>query len=458
VNATVSSGICVSSVSYIIDLGNNMTFNPILLSGPTNCGVSDGEINLTGFKINSQFVFDYKKDGVSITPSLNLTSDNNGTITISSLGIGLYNEFTTIRQSGGCEGVSLSSITFNDPIRSIVTIPLKYTICQRQTATLTARPTIPVGDFIWNRSAASTLFLTFDVNPISNTTYILTYVLLGCRSIEQETSVDVFKKPVVSFVTDKNIGCIPLEVTLNINTPIDLLGTEAIWDFGNGSTVALPTDDTKRVVTHKYIIEGVKGVSLTLKNAGCSTTATSPDYILVIPQAKATVDRTLDFVTSTRFTYTNSSINAVNYKWKFSDTLMILKEENIDRTFPEKEGLYTVKLVTSPKENLCADSTEITIRLKDELLYYVPNTFDPLSGVNPVFKPQFTSGFVPSSYHITIFNKWGHEVFHTNDPNSYWDGRYSGASLGVIYNWIIEFKDKETDVIHLERGAVTLIR
>jgi gliding motility-associated-like protein len=55
---------------------------------------------------------------------------------------------------------------------------------------------------------------------------------------------------------------------------------------------------------------------------------------------------------------------------------------------------------------------------------YVPNSFTPnADGLNESFKPSTCAA---RKYNMRIFNRWGEELFESNDVNNGWDGRFEG--------------------------------
>lgn len=89
-------------------------------------------------------------------------------------------------------------------------------------------------------------------------------------------------------------------------------------------------------------------------------------------------------------------------------------------------------------------------------IIYIPNAFAP-NGLNNVFKPTIIYG-EPKAYTMTIFNRWGGEVFESNDPNIGWDGTDHGkeAQQGG-YAYLIQFH--ANDGVKVERkGMVLLVR
>lgn len=89
-------------------------------------------------------------------------------------------------------------------------------------------------------------------------------------------------------------------------------------------------------------------------------------------------------------------------------------------------------------------------------LFYIPNAFAP-DGINKVFGPQ--GQFVDWSYYeMIIYNRWGEQVYITNDITKGWDGKVNGqdAQLGS-YVYTIRFKDAEGQE-HRRKGTVTVIK
>jgi gliding motility-associated-like protein len=86
----------------------------------------------------------------------------------------------------------------------------------------------------------------------------------------------------------------------------------------------------------------------------------------------------------------------------------------------------------------------------------IPNVFSPNGdGVNDFFAVELRGhGF----YHIQIFNRWGQQVYESNDPEKPWDGRFNGTLLAEgVYMAIVNVaplqgeKQSHRVVVHLLR-------
>jgi gliding motility-associated-like protein len=159
--------------------------------------------------------------------------------------------------------------------------------------------------------------------------------------------------------------------------------------------------------------------------------------------------------------FENESINASYYSWFFGDGNQST-DYNVSHNYSnlETDG-YTVYLIAE-SINGCVDTTSIFIEIKEELIFYVPNTFTPNSDeFNNVFKPIFNSGFEPDNYNLCIYNRWGQLVFESHNPEIGWDGSYSVDNISAqdgTYDWKIIFKSAESDERKLLLGHVNLIR
>jgi gliding motility-associated-like protein len=144
--------------------------------------------------------------------------------------------------------------------------------------------------------------------------------------------------------------------------------------------------------------------------------------------------------------YTDDScaLDVVGYRLYFSPTYeqapvqiarFDSKEDSVYNHYPENSlaGCYFITAVDSfeneslPSVRLCLDECSN---------YVLPNVFSPNGdGINDIYRP-YRSAYV-ERVEMTIFNRWGLEVFYTEDPDINWDGKISDSdqlvSPGVYY-------------------------
>lgn len=88
----------------------------------------------------------------------------------------------------------------------------------------------------------------------------------------------------------------------------------------------------------------------------------------------------------------------------------------------------------------------------------IPTGFTPNGdGINDDFRPLGAGEFA-GDYQMTIWNRWGQEVFRSVEPLKGWDGNYKGQqALTGVYAYIITYKNVygESKIV---KGNVTLTR
>jgi gliding motility-associated-like protein len=85
--------------------------------------------------------------------------------------------------------------------------------------------------------------------------------------------------------------------------------------------------------------------------------------------------------------------------------------------------------------------------VEEELVYHIPNAFTPNGeGVpaNEYFMPVFYSGYDPNFLEFYILNRWGDELFFTDQFGVGWDGTFRGSNQTTgAYLYKIRFKRKK---------------
>ena len=88
---------------------------------------------------------------------------------------------------------------------------------------------------------------------------------------------------------------------------------------------------------------------------------------------------------------------------------------------------------------------------------FIPNAFTPNGdGKNDVFQPRL--GLDATGMDMTIFNRWGNEIYHSTKNNAGWDGTIKGslAELGT-YQYVIKVRFRDNSV-ETYTGDFTLMR
>ena len=120
-------------------------------------------------------------------------------------------------------------------------------------------------------------------------------------------------------------------------------------------------------------------------------------------------------------------------------------------------GNHNVFLKITDKNN-CIDTISKTIYIHDDIKVFIPNMFTPNGdGINDTWKPVM-SDYSKEGYELSIFDRWGQQVFHTTDTEKSWDGTINGkpAAPNTVYSYQVTVKN----IIEKEykfTGNITLI-
>jgi gliding motility-associated-like protein len=353
--------------------------------------------------------------------------------------------------------VSLNGCVERDTVTVIVN-PLPVVTAHASDTTLCAgQPLV-----LWGQGAFT---YVWDNDVIDSVAFVstdsLTYTVIGtdvngCRDTASIT-IDVNPIPVVLWSADMpNGGCLPFSPTFtNLSTPSNGV---AVWNFGNGATF---TDSTQiGTAVNIYDNFGCYPVTLTVTSPeGCTNSLTQQDYICVNQIVASFTPSAFELpITDANFCFTNTSINGATFQWFYGNG------NGSDLVHPcetyDDWGTYTVCLVAVAQDG-CTDTACQTIRVRDQVIIYVPNSFTPDGNdMNDIFIPVLTSGFDRTGpYEFKIYNRWGHEIFVTNSFTEGWDGTFQGNLVQVgSYTWSVKFKDSQNNEIYEYYGHVNLIR
>ncbi|MXV52366.1 T9SS type B sorting domain-containing protein [Pedobacter sp. HMF7647] len=149
----------------------------------------------------------------------------------------------------------------------------------------------------------------------------------------------------------------------------------------------------------------------------------------------------------------NQSTEADSYLWDFGDG-STSTEINPQHLF-QINGEYEVTL-TAFKSNVCfASIIQGKFVIRADNTTFIPNTFTPNGdGVNDEFVINVTN---LANYHISIFNRYGVEMFQTGNIFDNWKGTYNNQPLPTgTYYYVIKAKDLGGNPV-VRSGYVALI-
>jgi len=276
----------------------------------------------------------------------------------------------------------------------------------------------------------------------------------GC--MDELTKVVDYSPVPQTIVVEPNTfrGCLPANVFFNnLSMPIDT--TYFIeWDFGDGNT----SNDIKP--THIYETEGVYSVSVKIVSPlNCEVERTFSNWIRIeeSPSAGFSFDPPFPSVFDRSVQFTDESLGAISWQWDFSGEGSAF-EPNPNYTFPDT-GFQKIDLVVRHVSG-CTDTATQIIDIRPESNFFMPNAFTPnTDATNDEFKGiGYIDGI--SEFKMTIWGRWGEQVFETNDPLEGWNGRKDNVGSELpngVYVYLVTYNDPRNRPQKL-KGFATLIR
>ncbi len=353
---------------------------------------------------------------------------------VAPLGSTVYTVTGTITATG-CTGTQTGTITVN-PI-PLVTVTPPQTICQGGTANITASG---AQTYVWSPNIGATGDVTPPVG--SNNSYTVTGTLANCSN----TAVtNVAVNPLPTFTVSSTSVCAGVLATL-IASPSGG-GVTYTWipggSIADSITVSLQSSTT-------YTVTATTTSSCTATGTGAITVFPNPSPGFDAPQKITLSEANLTFSDKES---TNAIIKA--WLWNFGDsTTSIL--QNPQHIYADT-GLFNICLNVVSNGG-CVGSICKDIIIIPDLLVYIPNAFTPDGdGLNDGFGFK-NSGLTSKGFEFRIFDRWGEQMYYTNDISGLWDGTFKGAPCQQdVYVYTILVVDnfgKEKKYL----GNITLVR
>lgn len=442
---TSASGCSNTSLVSVIENVNNL---PVSVGNPQTLTCVQTSVQLNGSSPVSGLDFSWAGPGIvsggtTPNPIVNLP----GTYTL-----------TVTHPSNGC--TATTSVTVNEDIASFDADAGSNRVitCTETSVQLNGSASIPNAGFLWNGPGIVSGQTSSNpiVNQVGVYTLTATNPINGCTSNATVSVSSSIALPVSNFTIDTLLGCQGLIV--NFAATVDSSLWSYHWNFGDGNT------GTGSTSTNQYNSIGCHEVTLTVTdlNNNCVNSTTHADSVCIINNPVASFSAQPHILIVDReslVNFTNTGTNSNGYIWSFADGSKQY-EENVSFDFKGYEpGSYPVHLFAS-NDDLCFDSTSILIRIKEDVLFYVPNTFTPDGDeFNQAFRPVIASGIDIYNFSFKIYNRWGEVIWESNNPSMGWDGTYNSRPIQQgTYTWSMEFKLIDIDERIYTNGHLNLIR
>jgi len=164
------------------------------------------------------------------------------------------------------------------------------------------------------------------------------------------------------------------------------------------------------------------------------------------------------------FSFTGENASEINWN---TGTDEFLSGENASFTYTTPgEYLITGIFINDFCQQQETLTEIISVELSGDVFSEVrlPNVFSPnADGLNDdfeLFNREFLSKSDFIQFELTIYNRWGTEVFSTDSPNAVWNGKINNlpAPAGVYFYTIIHHHKCSEHGVKSESGTVTLLR
>ena len=359
-----------------------------------------------------------------------------------------------VTDANGC--TSSNTITLIDP-PPVITGPIASldTICLGETAATYSVPTQPGYTYTWTTPGTIT-------SGQGTSAIIVDWSALNAGLIGGAVQV----------VAANQFGCLSAPVTanvfiLNIIPVIDAIGPFCVYD-ANATLTATPAGGvfaglgvTGNTLDPTNAI-GTNSISYTYTLSNCAFTSytavtvypqpevlaiTPNDEFIQICEGDSVVSSYAATVTApgiTEWTLLGNTTQSptLTVAWNNAGMYVI-------------QATHTIDGCVSPPA-----TTTVTVSRCPQLIYYIPNTFTPDGNqYNQTWRPVFTSGFDPTEFRLTVYNRWGQLVWESYNHTASWDGTYDSRYVpDGVYTYKVWFGDKETDAHYELTGHVTLLR
>ncbi|MED5307255.1 MAG: gliding motility-associated C-terminal domain-containing protein [Bacteroidota bacterium] len=420
------SSLCVSSEINISINQPAQIISSDLTSDVSCFGGSDGLIEITiegGISPYTTYLYNANQENIS-TESGDLISFNN-------LESGDY--YYSVLDSNGCL-ITGDEIIFNINQPNEIIIELNETggvSCNNSEdgfIDITVSGGNPNYSYVWVNPMGDS-FNTEDLQNVSGGNYSLT--LTDQNGCEELFSIEINENEAVSFDVDFE-DCNVNDIEISINASGGIPNYFYSLSYDNNIVDSNTNGNFEGLEAGEYLV-----------SVNDSNNCESESYISLnsSPLANFETDE-FEFSLSnepTEFTDLSIDNNIISWSWDFGDG------NNSNQQNPTNQylqpGVYFVTLEVVDIFG-CSDVITKELRVLQDYYSYTPNIFTPNNdGMNDTFSPSLMN-IDYESYSLTIFDRWGNELFKTNKYEEGWDGKQINGEMlpSDIYSYKVVYK------------------
>jgi gliding motility-associated-like protein len=301
-----------TDIEPVLSIINTSPVFTVAGTPPSLCNLSDGSITISGLNASTNYTVSYSDDGTSVA-SAPFTSSGAGTIQITGLNAGVYNNFTVTLVSSGCTGTSATTVTLINPGAPVITDLADQAVCDTYTlpAIVITGTATSQGYYTATNGGGAPLAVS---SAVTSTQTIYIYAINGLCFDEETVTITVNNTPAIT-ITDPAAVCTPATVDLTaaaVTAGSTNLGTMTYWSNA-AATVAVSTPSSVSA-SGTYYIQSANGSCTNIQPVNVVVNAT-PVLTITNPASvcsPATADITAAAVTAgstnaTALTYWNDA-------------------------------------------------------------------------------------------------------------------------------------------------------
>ena len=158
---------------------------------------------------------------------------------------------------------------------------------------------------------------------------------------------------------------------------------------------------------------------------------------------------------------TVTGCNGCEYEWFPQDGTVNPTTGATVIATPTEPGDYVYEVDVT--QNGCLETVLIELRVEDPICdtdrIFVPNAFTPNGdNMNDVLRVRSNFAELLTEFRFIIYNRWGQEVFSSDDINNAWDGTAEGDDLEPdVYGYWLRVRCPSGEEL-IQRGNVTIQR
>lgn len=285
--------------------------------------------------------------------------------------------------------------------------------------------------------------VTFSINGVSDTLVKDNFIVVD------DSACPVLDTITVSANGDANGGLICADDCLNFTAQSTTTADTYLWEFPGGQP---NTSSAQNPVGICYAGDGVFDVILIYSKNGISDTIIKMGFVNVV-HTDILVSVSDSVVGSGSQVQFNAQGGAT-YNWT-SDALLDCYDCPNPVSLITAASSFFVEVMDS-NGCLYRDTILVSVENSCEDAVLIASAFSPNGDTKNDFIQPFVNADI-SLFTFKIFNRWGEEVFSSNDTRMSWDGTYKGAQQDVqVFTYIVQFSCLGKE--YLKSGNITLIR